>query len=154
MTRQGRIVGKLGLICLIGLAASACANGSMNAPTDYQTYDGTVSATGWTLSTCAKSASPLPGWLDCPGTVTVFVPKPVKSGVVSVYFNYPDSGTFYHGQQTVGAGAPGTVVVSVINQYVPQCVTYNTRIDIYDGPQTGPTTLIGQRLVTIAPTCS
>jgi hypothetical protein len=56
----------------------------------------------------------------------------------------------------VGSGIPGTITVSVINNYVSKCVTsYATTIDVYDAPQNAGS---GPRLVskpiTLALTCT
>ncbi|HEX4348260.1 MAG TPA: hypothetical protein VHZ73_11855 [Vicinamibacterales bacterium] len=148
-----RVCGAI-LACAIATGFAGCTN--MNSPSvDYQTNDGTVFPQIPALTGCGSSASPLPGSKNCTGSIQVTVPKPVTTGVISVYFNYPDSGSFYHGQVSVGSGAPGTVTVPLVNEYISTCLTsYATRIDVYDGPQTGPSTLIGSRLVTLTPSCS
>ena len=97
---------------------------------------GTVTLQSLSLTGCAGSASPLPGWVNCSASVTLNVTKTVSSGYVSVYFNYPDAGSFYHGQVQVSAGAPGTIVVPMINEYVGSCATsLQTSVGVYDGPE-------------------
>lgn len=113
----------------------------------------------WTFrgSGCDRSADPLPGWLNCRGTITVSVTQVNRSGFVSVFMAYPDSGSFYHGQVAVTAGrAPGTVSISVVNNYVPRCVSsYATTISVYDGAQSAnDPPLIGRSTGTLTFTCS
>ncbi|HEY5220406.1 MAG TPA: hypothetical protein VIJ16_11390 [Gemmatimonadaceae bacterium] len=116
---------------------------------------GTVVLNGLTLSGCGPSASPLPGWTNCTGTVTLNITKTVSSGYVSVYFNYPDDGSFYHGQYQVSSGKPGSIVVPMINNYVSACVTtLATTIDVYDGPESSQTApLLASIATTIHATC-
>ena len=117
------------LLALTGCsAASAVANSN--------TTGGTVLLKGLSLTACTQSAAPLPGWKNCTGTVSLDITKTVSSGYVSVYFNYPDANSFYHGQVAVAQGAPGSVTVSVVNDYVAQCVaSFPTTVDVYDGPE-------------------
>ena len=77
--------------------------------------DAGVYVNGYAFQTCASSASPLPGWRSCQGTVKLIIKRALSSGYVSVFFNYPDSGGFYHGQLYVGSGVPGTVTVDGID---------------------------------------
>jgi hypothetical protein len=72
--------------------------------------------------------------------VTLIINRALTSGYVSVFFNYPDSGAFYHGQLYVGSGVPGTVTVHVVNDYISHCVTsYATSFEVYDGPSSAQT---------------
>lgn len=116
---------------------------------------GTVTLQALSLTACARAATPLPGWLNCTGSVTLNVSKTVSSGYVTAIFNYPDGGSFYHGSAQVGAGKPGSVVINVVNQYVAQCATtYATTVDVYDGPdgaQSAP--LLASIPTTIHATC-
>jgi hypothetical protein len=97
---------------------------------------GTVTLQSVQITGCPTSASPLPGWVNCTATVSLTVTTTVTSGYVSVYFNYPNSASFYHGQLQVSSRTPGSIVVPVVNDYVPSCVTsYATTVDVYDGPQ-------------------
>jgi hypothetical protein len=117
---------------------------------------GSVAVKSWTIGGGCVSASPLPGWRDCAGTVTLNIPKTIPSGVVSVYFNYPDDGAFFHGQLQVGSGVPGTVTVNLVNDYISSCVTsFATTIDVYDGPETSQTaSLLVSYPLTLNVTCT
>ncbi len=111
------------------LAVTACSESTAPAsPTLYLT------GLGWT---CTTSAAPLPGWRSCPGTVGLDIRKPISSGYVSVYYNYPDAGSFFHGELFVGTGIPGRVTVNVVNDYVSHCTAgaYRYSIDVYNGRQ-------------------
>ncbi|MDO8793301.1 MAG: BACON domain-containing carbohydrate-binding protein, partial [Vicinamibacterales bacterium] len=113
----------------------------------------------WTFrgTGCDRSADPLPGWTNCRGTITVTITQVNQSGYVSVFMAYPDSGSFYHGQVAVTAGrAPGTVSISVVNNYVPRCVSsYATTISVYDGTQSASAPpLIGRSSGTLTFTCN
>jgi len=132
------------------LAAMGCATDSPTSPA------GSVRVTKWALTGCTTSASPLPGWRNCTGNVTLSITKTIPSGVVSVYFNYPDNGAFYHGQLQVGSGIPGTVVVNVVNDYESNCVTsFATSFDVYDGPQSAQSApLLVSQPITLNVTCS
>lgn len=116
--------------------------------------NGTVSLQSLKLSGCASSASPLPGWVNCSGSVTLNITKTVTSGYVSVYFNYPDAGSFYHGQIQV-SGQPGTIVVAMINDYVASCATsLQTSVGVYDGPESNSSApLLANIPTTITATC-
>jgi hypothetical protein len=132
------------------LVAIGC---SADSPTSLA---GSVRVTKWALTGCPTSASPLPGWRNCTGTVTLSITKTIPSGVVSVYFNYPDNGAFYHGQLQVGSGIPGTVTVNVVNDYESSCVTsFATTFDVYDGAQTAQSApLLVSQPMTLNVTCS
>lgn len=123
-------------LSIFAMAAMACV------PTDLDTDEptaGTVVVNGATWS-CTTSANPLPGWRNCTGTVRLTITKRVPSGIVSAFYNFPDAGSFFHGQLSVGSGIPGTVTVNVTNEYVSRCVTpYSTTITVYDGPQSAQT---------------
>ena len=134
------------------LAALACASDSATGTTQ----TGSVKVTGWSLSVCPVSAAPLPGWRNCPSTVTLSITKTISSGIVSVFFNYPDNGSFYRGQLQVGAGIRGSVTVNVINDYLPRCIpTFATTIDVYNGPQSAQSApLLVSNPTTLNVTCS
>ncbi len=94
----------------------------------------TVSSARVQLTGCPSSASPLPGWVNCTGTITLSVSGTPSSGYLSVYMNYGSSGSFYHGSTTAVAGSQ-SYAISVVNDYVPQCFTsLSTTVDVYDGP--------------------
>jgi len=96
------------------------------------------------------SASPLPGWRNCRGTVTATINTTNQSGYVSVFFNYPNSGAFYHGDVRVAAGsAPGQVGINIVNDYVSNFVfPYDTTVTFYDAPQgAGSGPVIGSRAI-------
>ena len=83
---------------------------------------------------CNTPATPLPGWINCTGTVNLSIDTAVTGGVVSVYFNYPDSGSFFEGQASVTAV---TTNVPVTNSYIPDCVkSVETIVEVYGGPTT------------------
>lgn len=132
------------------LVAIGCSSDSLTSPA------GSVRVTKWALTGCPTSASPLPGWVNCTGTVTLSITQTIPSGVVSVYFNYPDNGAFYHGQLQVGSGVPGTVTVNVVNDYESHCVTsLATTFDVYDGAQNAQSApLLVSQPMTLNVTCS
>jgi hypothetical protein len=83
---------------------------------------------------CNTSATPLPGWINCTGSVNLTITTTVAGGVVSVYLNYPDDGSFFEGQASVTAG---TTIVPVTDSYVPDCVpSVATIVAVYGGPTT------------------
>lgn len=85
---------------------------------------------------CAISASPLPGWRNCTGTVALTISRPISSGYVAVYFNFPDNSAFFHGELQVGLGTPGAVIVNLVNEYVSRCQSpFATTVDVYNGRQ-------------------
>lgn len=106
------------------------------------------------LTGCPQSASPLPGWLNCTGTITVSATGTPSSGYLSVYMNYGSSGSFYHGSVAAGSGTQ-SYPISVVNDYVSQCYTsLSTTVDVYDGPQSASNApLITSIPVTITGTC-
>lgn len=115
----------------VALALAGCS--ALKALTD--ATSGTVTLQAVSITGCPTSAAPLPGWVNCTGTVSLDVTKAVTSGYVSVYFNYPNTSAFYEGELPVASGTPGDIVVPVLNAYVSACVTsYATTIDVYDGP--------------------
>lgn len=116
---------------------------------------GTVTLQSVQITGCPTSASPLPGWINCTATVSLTVTKTVTSGYVSVFFNYPNSGSFYHGQLQVSSSTPGSIVVPVVNEYVPSCVTsYATTVDVYDGPESASSApLLGSFPLTLNVKC-
>ncbi len=143
-----------------GAARSGTLTVAGQAVTVSQSAGTTTDGLGaWTFrgSGCDRSADPLPGWLNCRGTITVTIAQVNQSGFVSVFMAYPDSGSFYHGQVAVTAGrAPGTVSITVVNNYVPRCVSsYATTISAYDGTQSaGSPPLIGRSTGTLTFSCS
>jgi hypothetical protein len=119
------------------LAAVGCGGGtSVTSPSTI----GSVSATQVSLTKCQTPAAPLPGWLNCPGTITLSITETISSGTVSVYMNYLGN-SFFHGQLAVGAGIPGSVSVPVNDDYVSNCTAgpLSTTVDVYNGPSTNPT---------------
>jgi hypothetical protein len=112
---------------------------------------------GISIFSCNTSATPLPGWKNCHGTVdvTVNVPSDIKSGYISVYFNFPDDGSFYHGQIAIGS-SPATYTVSMTNDYVPGCLStsISTSVDVYDGSASASNApRVGGRFATLGNTC-
>ena len=77
------------LLATVGCGAGASATSPSTA--------GSVTATQVSLTKCQTPASPLPGWLNCPGTITLSITETVSSGTVSVYMNYLGN-SFFHGQ--------------------------------------------------------
>jgi hypothetical protein len=124
-----RVCGVLMLLAAVACTPADTDRGGLTGPV------GTIVVNGATWS-CITSATPLRGWRSCTGTVRLSITKQIPSGIVSAYFNYPDGGSFFHGQLNVGSGIAGTVTVNVVNDYVSHCVTpYGTTINVYDGPQ-------------------
>jgi len=125
---------KRALATLLFLAAYGCSgmNGT-TSPSNTPSSTGSVTATHVSLTACPTSATPLPGWLNCPGTITLSITQAVSSGYVSVYMNYLGN-SFFHGQLAV-SGIPGTVSVSVVNDYVSACTAgpLSTTVDVYNG---------------------
>jgi hypothetical protein len=75
--------------------------------------------------------------------------------VISVYVNYPDAGSFYHGAlNLVGLPSPpGAVSVQLVNDYLSHCVTsFVTTADVYDGTSQNAT-LMQSIPFTIKATC-
>lgn len=138
------------LLSMFLLVAIGCSSDGITSPS------GGVTVNAWAIGGGCVSASPLSGWRNCAGTVTLSITKKIPSGVVSVYFNYPDDGSFFHGQLQVGSGIPGTVTVNLVNDYISQCVTsFATTIDVYDGPQTSQTApLLVSDPLTLNVTCT
>jgi hypothetical protein len=138
------------LLSMFLLMAAGCSSDGITSPA------GSVTVQAWAIGGGCVSASPLSGWRNCAATVTLSITKKVPSGVVSVYFNYPDDGSFFHGQLQVGSGVPGTVTVNLVNDYIPNCVTsFATTIDVYDGPQTSQTApLLVSDPLTLNVTCT
>lgn len=137
-------------VCAVDVAGqSACR-------TVIMTVVGTI-AVGQVAWACSISASPLPGWKNCTATVILKISKPIQSGYVSVYFNYPDDGGFFHGELAVNAGGvTQTVTVNLVSEYVSHCVTsYATTVDVYDGRQNAvlPPLLVSTP-VTLTATCT
>jgi len=136
-------------VCAVDVAGqSACSTVTM-------TVLGTVTV-GQVGYSCTISASPLPGWKNCTGTVGLTISKTIQSGYVSVFFNYPTSGAFFHGELAVNSGGPAqTITINVVNQYVSHCVpTYLTSVDVYDGRQNaGQAPLLVSQPVTLSSNC-
>ena len=105
---------------------------------------GKVEYVGYRAVSCAASASPLPGFRTCSLIVAVTITQALSSGTVSVYFNYPNEGSFYQGELTGLSGFTGTKEVTLKNGYVSSCPKVQTLVDIYDGPRTSQT---GTRLL-------
>jgi hypothetical protein len=95
-----------------------------------------VTATHVAFGPCTTPAQGyLPGWVNCPGAVTLTINQNIPSGYVSAYFSWPDDGSFFHGQAAVPAGFRGTLVVPVVNSYVSRCVpTFASSVTVFDGP--------------------
>jgi hypothetical protein len=124
-------------VVLFLLVEFGCGAGtSATAPTSPV---GNVTATQVSFTQCLKSATPLPGWLNCPGTITLSVTETISSGTVSVYMNYLGN-SFFHGQLTVEPGFRGNVPVPVNDDYVSSCTAgpLSTTVDVYNGPSTNP----------------
>lgn len=135
-------------VCAVDLAGrSACQTVTMIVA-------GAVTVGRLTYS-CSTSASPLPGWRNCTGTVALTITKTISSGIVSVFFNYGSSGSFYHGQVAVTPGVT-SYTVNVVNEYVSTCLTsYTTSVDVYDGAQSASNPpLLVSTPVTLTGTCS
>jgi hypothetical protein len=136
-------------VCAVDLAGkSACGAVTM-------TILGTV-AVGQLSWTCTISATPLPGWRNCTATVGLTISKAIQSGYVSVFFNFPDGGAFFHGELAVAAGSgTKTVTVNLVNEYVSHCVTsYATKVDVYDGRQNaGQAPLLVSVPITLTSSC-
>lgn len=133
---------------LAAVALSACAGSDATSPKV------SVSSVRVQLTGCPQSASPLPGWLNCTGTVTLNASGTPSSGYFSVYMNYGSSGTFYHGSIAAGSGTQ-SYVVNIVADYVSQCLTtVNTSVDVYDGPPSASNApLITSIPITITGTC-
>jgi len=53
-----------------------------------------------------------------------------------VFFNFPDDGSFFHGEASVGSST-GSVTVNVANGYVSHCANpFTTNVGVYNGSQT------------------
>lgn len=136
-------------VCAVDLAAkSICRTVNM-------TVEGTV-AVGKISWSCSISASPQPGWRNCTATVALTISKTVQSGYVTVVFDYPSTGAFFHGELAVNSGGPAqSVTVNLVNQYVSKCVpSYATTVYVYDGRDNTPAPLIVSVPVTLTSTCS
>ena len=94
-----------------------------------------VEYVGYRAARCASSASPLPGYRTCSVVVAVTIHSKVSSGTISVFFNYPDQGSFYHGELSGLTGFTGTKEITLTNGYVSSCPKIQTSVEIYDGPQ-------------------
>jgi hypothetical protein len=95
-----------------------------------------VVITSLLMGSCASTAAPLPGWKGCTASMSLYVSMTVTSGYVSVYFQYPDSGSYYYGDVQTGLQQPGDIVVNLVNDYVPSCPAgYATTVQVYDGPK-------------------
>ena len=116
----------------VTITATSEGQSGTGAVTVVQTV--TVDRIAWS---CTISASPLPGWKDCAGTVTLTISRTIQSGYVSVFLDYPTTSSFFHGELAINSGGPAqTVMVPIINEYVAQCVmTYLTQVNVHDGRQ-------------------
>ena len=100
------------------------------------------------------------GLYNCTGTVTVDIPTPITTDTVSVSLDFPDSGSFFHGSQTIPSGFTGQVTVPIVNDYEPGCVTpgdYQRTITVYDGyaaPGSSAASVIATADMTLHWTCS
>jgi hypothetical protein len=114
-----------------------------------------VSYFGYREARCAASASPLPGFRTCSVEVAIVITKAVSSGTVSVYFNYPGAGSFYHGEISGLAGVTGSRTLTLTNSYVSSCPAIRTTVDIYEGPQSSNSSnlLSTQSNVSMGPLC-
>lgn len=111
----------------------------------------TVLNVAWGPCTTPAKAG-LPGWIDCAGTVNLKLSRPVSSGFVTVTFDYPDGGSFFHGGLEVDANT-GTFPVPVINTYISHCVTpFAATVVVRDGPTGGPI-LLSQPITLTSTTC-
>jgi hypothetical protein len=117
-------------VCATDLAGQSVCN------TVTMTVVGTVTVNRISWS-CSISATPLPGWKNCTGTVTLTISKIIPSGYVSAYFDYGSTGSFFHGELAVTSGGPAqTVTVNLIDEYVSACETsYLSTVTVYDGHQ-------------------
>jgi hypothetical protein len=116
---------------------------------------GVTTLTAFTFAPCDRSASPLPGWTGCHASIQLNVGQKSSAGVISVYVNYPDAGSFYHGAlNLVGLPSPpGAVSVQLVNDYLSHCVTsFVTTADVYDGTSQNAT-LMQSIPFTIKATC-
>ena len=75
-------------ICMFLFGGTACSSSTTTEPS---ATDGGVYVNGYAFQSCASSASPLPGWRSCQGTVRLIINRALSSGYVSVFFNYPTS---------------------------------------------------------------
>lgn len=136
---------------------SVCAvdlSGTSKCQTVTMVVVGTIALEKVTWS-CTISASPLPGWRGCTGTVVVNISRPVPSGFVSAFFNYPTAGAFFRGELSVGTSStPRSVTINVTNDYVSHCVaSFPSSVDLYDGRLSGGATLIVRIPITITGNC-
>jgi hypothetical protein len=121
-----------------GLAAFAFVAGCP----DSTASKGVTTLSSFSFGVCDRSASPLPGWTGCHASVKLNVGQKSSAGAISVYVNYPDGGSFYHGAlNLVGLPSPaGAVTVQLTNDYVSHCVTsFSTTADVYDGTSSNAT---------------
>lgn len=138
------------LYALLGaVALTACAGSDATSP------QLSVAGVKVSLTGCGRSASPLPGWTDCTGTITVDATGTPSSGYFSVYMNYGSTGSFYHGAIAAASAGRNSYVISVVNDYIPQCFTsVTTSVEVYDGPPSASNApLITSIPLTLTGTC-
>lgn len=137
------------IVLLTALAfTAACPGGATDSK-------GVTTLSSFNFGVCDRSATPLPGWTSCHASVKLNVGQKSSAGVISVYVNYPDDGSFYHGALNLsGLPSPaGTVTVQLTNDYVSHCVTsFATTADVYDGASSNAT-LMQSIPFTIKATC-
>jgi hypothetical protein len=131
--------------------SATAAQAQTTAPPVIPTAIITVVNVAWGPCTTPAKAG-LPGWIDCAGTVNLKVNRPVSSGFVTVTFDYPDGGSFFHGGLEVDTNI-GTFPVPVINTYISHCVTpFAATVVVRDGPTGGPI-LLSQPITLTSTTC-
>ena len=135
-------------VCAVDLSAKSVCQDVIMA------IVGTV-AVGNVKWSCTISATPLPGWKNCTGTVDLNISIQIPSGYVSVYFNYPSTDSFFHGQAAVATtGITQAITVNLTNPYVSQCVSaYNTTVDVYNGSESARGALIVSVPVKLTSAC-
>ena len=121
------------------VAATALSLVGCNIPSDPHA-DNTVVVTQVNLGGCAAAApAPQPGWVNCNGSMVVFVSMAVTSGWVSVRMPFPQPNSVYGGEVQVTKQRPGDLIIGLTNPYEPSCVTsYDTKISVYDGRLNDP----------------
>lgn len=118
-----------------------------------------ASVTAWHLAACRSSVRGyIAGMYDCQGSVTVHLPTPPSTGIITVSLAFPSSGSFFHGSSSrLPDGFIGTVTVPIVNNYEGACAagTHTSALGVYDGPASGPwvSKLVSTEL-TINQTCS
>ncbi len=127
------LVGVLGAIAVIEFAPKAAD--TPHGPTGPPVVDTTnkIRIGTVTVGYGCVPATPLPGWRFCQGAVPLTISSPPSSRYVSVFFAYPDSTSFFHGETLVVAGRTG-YTVNVVNAYFARCVpSVSTTIILRNG---------------------